>query len=61
MGEMRYAQKIFAGKPEQKEIGTDERIILKWILAIRWEDMNCLTITDNTNWCQFVANKVMDL
>jgi hypothetical protein len=32
MGGVRYAQKIFAGKPEQKEVGTGLRIILKWIL-----------------------------
>jgi len=32
MGEMRYEQKIFAGKPEEKEVNTDERIMLKWIL-----------------------------
>jgi hypothetical protein len=32
MEEMRYAQNIFAGKPEEKEIETDERIMSKWIL-----------------------------
>jgi len=29
---MRYAQKILAGKPEEKEVDIDERIMLKWIL-----------------------------
>jgi hypothetical protein len=61
LGEMRCAQKIFAGKPEQKEVVTHERIVLKLILAIWWVGMNCFTITDNMNWCQFVANKIMDL
>jgi hypothetical protein len=32
MGGMRYIQKIFGGKPEQKEVGTGVRIMLKWIL-----------------------------
>jgi len=32
MEEMRYAQKIFAGKPEEKEVETDERIMSKCIL-----------------------------
>jgi hypothetical protein len=32
MGEMRYAQKIFAGKPEEKKVETDERIMMKWNL-----------------------------
>jgi len=29
--------------------------------AIRWEGMNCFTMTDNRNQCQSVANMVMDL
>jgi hypothetical protein len=32
MGEMRGAYRVFIARPEGKNLGVDERIILRWIL-----------------------------
>jgi len=61
MGEMRYTQKIFAGKPEEKEVETDERIMSDGPYSNKVGGYALITMTDNRNQCQPVANMVMDL
>jgi hypothetical protein len=44
-----------------KDLGADERVILKWMLKIRWDNVNWICLAKHRDQEQAFVNTVMNI